>query len=174
VRQLIRRLQEPVIGCDRDLGIVTVSAATERLFGYSIGELVGQHYSVIRSVEPELHAQRERRVLERGSYDGDARMFDADGQVVDITVRVVAVHIVDCGIEYLSVIRPVADAADFGAATRIGRLYTLDEAAVLLRKSTRTVRRMLAAGTLGGQKVGGTWRIPRSELERLTRVADTG
>jgi excisionase family DNA binding protein len=52
---------------------------------------------------------------------------------------------------------------------RVGQLYTLDETAAVLRKSTRTLRRMLHEGKLAGTKVGGTWRIPESELERLTR-----
>jgi excisionase family DNA binding protein len=49
------------------------------------------------------------------------------------------------------------------------RLYTLDEAALLLRKSTKTVRRLVHDGKLAGTKVGGTWRIPQTELERLTQ-----
>ena len=44
------------------------------------------------------------------------------------------------------------------------RLYTLQEAAVVLRKSERSVRRMLHDGSLRGCKIGGTWRIAERDL----------
>lgn len=47
-------------------------------------------------------------------------------------------------------------------------LLSVDEAAALLRCSRRTVVRQLEAGTLPGQKVGGTrWALPAPAIEKL-------
>ncbi|MCL2395559.1 MAG: helix-turn-helix domain-containing protein [Acidimicrobiaceae bacterium] len=103
----------------------------------------------------------------RGLVEGRARLLDCTGQLLIVQFRTKRVGMMASdGIEYLGVMDRLADitATDFG----VQRLYTLDEAALLLRKSTRTLRRMLRDDTLAGRKVGGTWRIPQSELERLT------
>jgi len=76
------------------------------------------------------------------------------------------------GIEYLAVMRPV-DAKPIAPPAPL-RLYTLEEAAVLLRKSTRTVRRLLHSGALRGSRVGGTWRIAESALVDLLTNATNG
>lgn len=47
-------------------------------------------------------------------------------------------------------------------------LYTLPEAAVILRVTRRTVQRWLKAGTISGVKVAGSrWRFRGDELKRL-------
>jgi excisionase family DNA binding protein len=52
------------------------------------------------------------------------------------------------------------------------RLLTADEAAAILRCSRRTVIRQLEAGTLPGQKVGGTrWVLPAAEIEAIAAIA---
>jgi excisionase family DNA binding protein len=47
----------------------------------------------------------------------------------------------------------------------------LDETASLLRVNERTARRMIERGQLSATKVGRQWRIPRSEIQRLTKRA---
>jgi len=159
LRQLVRRLRDPVIAFHHDFTIASINLATERLLGFPERELIGSN---IPPVSPELRAISYRALRNQGTFEGRPRAFNADGDIIDISIRAVAVHSPD-GIAYLSVLHAVK--AD------LERLYTLDETALMLRKSTRTLRRMLAAGTLAGHKVGGTWRIPESELERLTRAA---
>ena len=44
-------------------------------------------------------------------------------------------------------------------------LLTVAEVAKILRLNPVTVRRLLSTGQLVGMKIGGSWRIPRSELE---------
>ena len=162
MRRLIGRLRDPVIVFHRDFTIAAINLATERLLGFPERELIG---GTIPPVSPELRATRRGELLNYGTFEGRPRAFNADGEIIDITVRAVAVHAYD-GIAYLSVLHPVK--------ANVERLYTPDEAAAVLRKSTRTVRRMLAAGTLAGQKIGGTWRISESELERLTNPTYKG
>lgn len=51
------------------------------------------------------------------------------------------------------------------------RLLSVDEAAALLRCSRRTVQRLLEAGELPGQKVGGTrWVLDAEPVERHAEV----
>lgn len=45
--------------------------------------------------------------------------------------------------------------------------YTLREAAKILRVSERTMRQLLQSGEVFGHKLGGLWRIPHEEMERL-------
>ena len=161
MRQLIRKLQDPIIAFHPDFTIASINLATERLLGFPERELIGSN---IPPVNPELRAISYRALRTQGTFEGCPKAFNGDGDIIDISIRAVAVHSND-EIAYLSVIRPVK--------ANIERLYTLDETALILRKSTRTLRRMLAAGMLAGQKVGGTWRIPESELHRLTHPTHT-
>ena len=49
------------------------------------------------------------------------------------------------------------------------RLLTVSEVAEALRLSRKTLYRHLERGLIRGQKVGGEWRIPASELDRILR-----
>jgi len=44
-------------------------------------------------------------------------------------------------------------------------ILNIDEIAVMLSLHPRTIRRYLKAGTLKGTKIGGEWRIKRSDLQ---------
>lgn len=46
-------------------------------------------------------------------------------------------------------------------------LLTVAEVAALLRVSPATVRRWLMAHDMRGVKVGASWRVPQSEVDRL-------
>lgn len=48
-------------------------------------------------------------------------------------------------------------------------LLTPAEAAKALRVSTETVRRWCRRGAVRHHRVGGQWRIPRAEVERILR-----
>jgi excisionase family DNA binding protein len=48
------------------------------------------------------------------------------------------------------------------------KLYTLKEAAALLRVSYITAYRMVRSGKLRAVQIGKLWRVPVSEIERLT------
>jgi excisionase family DNA binding protein len=73
---------------------------------------------------------------------------------------------------------PTANGRDPQAATTVGPMViTVDQAASALGVSTRTVERMIASGELFSTKVGGSRRIPVSELQRLagtTTIAKEG
>lgn len=47
------------------------------------------------------------------------------------------------------------------------RLLTPLEAAAILRVKETTIRIWLRAGRLRGKRIGGSWRIPVSEIERV-------
>jgi excisionase family DNA binding protein/PAS domain S-box-containing protein len=170
VRKLIARMQDPVIGFDRDLTIVAVNLATERLFDYSASELIGHNTMKLRPTDLRLREERNRLIREQGFIEGVVECLNTAGEVFAVDLRSRRIGLMDTdGIEYLAVMRLVADESIATPAPL--RLYTLDEAARLLRKSNRTVRRLLHDGKLAGQKVGGTWRIAETELERVTGVA---
>jgi len=46
-----------------------------------------------------------------------------------------------------------------------GEILTLDEVAAYLRAGKRTVYRLAAEGKLPAFKLGGTWRLRRSDLD---------
>jgi excisionase family DNA binding protein len=46
-------------------------------------------------------------------------------------------------------------------------LLTASEVGAALRVSPVTVRRWLLSGALRGVKVGGAWRIPQAEVDRV-------
>lgn len=168
LQRLIARLQDPVIGFDRDVKIAAVNLATERLFGYSATDLIGHSTQKLRPIDPGLRERRNRELRERGVIEGETRALNSAGDLVVVDLCTCAVGMMDTdGIEYLAVMRTTSWAVP-GAS--LDQLYTLGETAEMLRKSTKTVRRLLAAGTLTGHKIGGTWRIPAGELERLTRL----
>ncbi len=48
----------------------------------------------------------------------------------------------------------------------IDTLYTLEEAATLLRLHPQTLRRWIRQGKLSAQRVGKQWRLRRQDLER--------
>lgn len=157
-----------MIAFDRDLTIVAVNLATERLFDYSASELIGHDTRKLRPTDLRLREERNRQVREQGFIEGVVECLNTAGEVFAVALRTQRIGMTDTdGIEYLAVMRPLA--AGFDAYPL--RLYTLDEAAQLLRKSSRTVRRLLHSGALRGCKVGGTWRIAESELKRLTSAA---
>jgi excisionase family DNA binding protein/PAS domain S-box-containing protein len=174
MRKLIGRLRDPVIAFDDELNIAGVNLATERLFDYSACELIGHNTMKLRPIDHGLREERNRQIREQGFIEGVVECLNTAGEVfaIDLRTRRIGLMKTD-GIEYLAVMRPVTDATvtnDFAGMMRVQRLYTPDEAAALLRKSTRTIRRMLHDGSLGGQKIGRTWRIPESELQRLTHL----
>ncbi|MDM0032854.1 helix-turn-helix domain-containing protein [Variovorax sp. J22P271] len=47
-----------------------------------------------------------------------------------------------------------------------GEILTLDEVAVYLKAGKRTVYRLAQKGEIPAFKLGGTWRIRRSDLDR--------
>ena len=169
MRDLIARLRDPVIAFDRDLTIAAVNLASERLFDSSARELIGHDTRKLRPIDLRLRAERNRQIRERGFIEGVVECLNAAGEVFAVDLRTRRIGLMDTdGIEYLAVMRPMVD-EPIGSADPL-RLYTLDEAARLLRKSTRTLRRLLHDDKLAGRKVGGTWRIAESELERVTGV----
>lgn len=48
------------------------------------------------------------------------------------------------------------------------QVYSIDEAAQMLRVHPDTIRRMIKRGELQANRVGRQYRIPRSELEKFT------
>ncbi len=46
-------------------------------------------------------------------------------------------------------------------------ILSIDETAEMLSMHPRTIRRYLKAGTLKGTKIGGEWRIQRSDLKTM-------
>ncbi|WP_457638406.1 helix-turn-helix domain-containing protein [Oceanithermus sp.] len=49
------------------------------------------------------------------------------------------------------------------------RMLSVDRVAMELSLSTRSVYRLIKRGAIKAKRVGGVWRIPRSELERIVR-----
>lgn len=173
MRRLIARLRDPAIGFDRDLTIVAVNLATELLFDYPAAELIGHDTRKLRPTDHALRAERNRQIRERGFIEGVVECLNPAGEVFAVDLRTRRIGMMDTdGIEYLAVMRPV-DAKPIAPPAPL-RLYTLEEAAVLLRKSTRTVRRLLHSGALRGSRVGGTWRIAESALVDLLTNATNG
>lgn len=52
-------------------------------------------------------------------------------------------------------------------------VMTTDEAAALLRVSTKTVLSLADSGALPGEKVGRAWRFVRTDVLSYVRGADT-
>lgn len=57
--------------------------------------------------------------------------------------------------------------SDRGVATPVPDVLTVEQAAEYLQTSKVTVWRWLADGRLPGAKIGGRWRILRSEINRV-------
>ncbi|MDL2253681.1 helix-turn-helix domain-containing protein, partial [Ruminococcaceae bacterium OttesenSCG-928-I18] len=55
----------------------------------------------------------------------------------------------------------------------IEKLYTVEEVAELASVTGRTIRNYLKSGRLVGRKIGGQWRFPENEVQRLLTGADT-
>jgi excisionase family DNA binding protein len=47
------------------------------------------------------------------------------------------------------------------------QVYSIEEAAQLLRVSIDTIRRMIKRGQIEAHQVGRQWRIPKREVDRL-------
>lgn len=54
-----------------------------------------------------------------------------------------------------------------GAFKMIEKLYTVEEVAEMASVTGRTIRNYLKSGKLVGRKIGGQWRFPESEVQRL-------
>ena len=54
----------------------------------------------------------------------------------------------------------------------IEKLYTVEEVADLASVTGRTIRNYLKSGRLVGRKIGGQWRFPENEVNRLLTGAD--
>jgi acetyl-CoA synthetase len=52
-------------------------------------------------------------------------------------------------------------------------LFTVEEAAELMKVKVDTVRRWLRNGTLRGRKIGRIWRIAESDLSKLGQDTTT-
>jgi excisionase family DNA binding protein len=52
--------------------------------------------------------------------------------------------------------------------------YTIAEFAAACYLATDTVYRMRSRGDIHAVRLGGEWRIPRTEIERLTAAAQPG
>jgi excisionase family DNA binding protein len=50
------------------------------------------------------------------------------------------------------------------------KMYKVDEVAKMLDVNFRTVYRLMKAGKIRAVKVGGQWRIPKSEIEKYIQV----
>jgi len=50
---------------------------------------------------------------------------------------------------------------------KLEKLYTVDEAARILRVKRSTIYKYLWNGKIRAYKLGGKWRIPQSELRKL-------
>ena len=50
-------------------------------------------------------------------------------------------------------------------------LLTVEEVANILRLNVRTIWRMLGDGRLKGIRLGGGWRIPKAELEKILVIS---
>jgi len=48
-------------------------------------------------------------------------------------------------------------------------MLTVDKVAKELSLSTRSIYRLIKKGAIKAKRVGGVWRIPRSELERIEK-----
>lgn len=48
-------------------------------------------------------------------------------------------------------------------------LYTIDEAARILRVSHDTIRRMIKSGELNAIKVRGQWRVRKESIDRIVQ-----
>lgn len=48
-------------------------------------------------------------------------------------------------------------------------LYTIEEAAHILRVSQDTIRRMIKAGELSATKIRGQWRIHKASIDKLVQ-----
>lgn len=48
-------------------------------------------------------------------------------------------------------------------------LYTIDEAARILRVSHDTIRRMIKSGELAAIKVRGQWRVRKESVDRIVQ-----
>lgn len=53
------------------------------------------------------------------------------------------------------------------AVFMIEKLYTVEEVAELASVTGRTIRNYLKSGRLVGRKIGGQWRFPQGEVQRL-------
>lgn len=62
--------------------------------------------------------------------------------------------------------RPRKDLKQITQEPGNGVYYTVPEAAELLGVHTLTIQRRLKAGTIAGKKIGGTWRIYKTELKK--------
>lgn len=145
-------LQDPVMAFDSDLRIAAVNRATERLFDYSAAELIGNDTTVLRPIDGDLRRRRNLEIRRRGFIEGRTQALSGAGDLVTVDLRAAAIGMMASdGIEYLAVMRDVWPTT---TGSRLDEVYTLAETAEMLRTSTRTVRRLLAAGTLDGYKLG--------------------
>ena len=55
----------------------------------------------------------------------------------------------------------------------IEKLYTVEEVAELASVTGRTIRNYLKSGRLVGRKIGGQWRFPETEVQRLLTGAES-
>ena len=52
----------------------------------------------------------------------------------------------------------------------LNELLSIKDVSRVLKVSQVTIRRMLARGELKGAKIGRLWRIPQTEIDRLSRI----
>ncbi len=57
---------------------------------------------------------------------------------------------------------------------KVQQAYSPEEAARILGKPVETIRRWLRTGELKGSKVGRSWFVPRSEIERIIQTQRGG
>jgi excisionase family DNA binding protein len=50
------------------------------------------------------------------------------------------------------------------------QMYSVKEIAIMLGLSERTIFRLMKAGKIQAVRIGGQWRIPRSEVEKYIKV----
>jgi len=52
------------------------------------------------------------------------------------------------------------------------QMYSVKEIAIMLGLSERTIFRLMKAGKIRAVRIGGQWRIPKSEVEKYTKALE--
>ena len=99
--QVLRSMAEGVNVTNEDGVIVFTNPAFDAMFGYEVGELVGQHVSVLNAMPPEQSAALVAQIIEQlrseGSYRGEFSNRRKDGSELTTTAAVSAIELEGSG-----------------------------------------------------------------------------